>query len=446
MSPQPLKNEDERTTEHRMERTIRVALLAEEPLGWGSGKHFFPVILHQYTWASPTTIYRIFVTNIFDEDILQGRLTTAEFDVLLVPGGGVGDAHAVMKGFHFSRKVKQWKNNISTFIQSGGGYIGICGGTALITDLKTERKKPSTFLERQYHKSSLGVSCVSSYYNSIALPLVYLFQKKHPEKIGAIAYVFSFAPGETTDGVRIHTGGAPVDFHLSRDHPLFSDVPSEIQRIRWWGGPALLVPEKPDREVQILARYPPQDLSENPSLAIHAWRYTGGIYGLVSAFFKALRFIKKEQNTLKNVFLYTYFLAGNWELADRRIQLDYSNKASITAEIYPNEKKGRILLCSAHPEYMVWWNGHITEMKNATSTCLGTGLHQWQGIQPLSKNARKELMHTWWMVRRFVAWAAKVPDDQLPPIQGEEITKDTDALLKSNIFWDGSLLNQIKNI
>ena len=26
------------------ERLIRVAILAEEPLGWGSGKHFFPII------------------------------------------------------------------------------------------------------------------------------------------------------------------------------------------------------------------------------------------------------------------------------------------------------------------------------------------------------------------------------------------------------------------
>ena len=195
---------------------------------------------------------------IFDKDIVKGRLNTSEFDVLLVPGGGVGDGQAIMKGFTFSRKVRKWKKNISTFIKDGGGYVGICGGAALITDLKTGDKKPRTFLERQYNKSSLGVSCVSSYYKTIAFPLFYPFQKNYPEKIGAIAYVFSFAPGETVDGIRIHTGGVPIDFQISKDHPIFSDFTQDTERIRWWGGPALIVPENPDRDVKILATYPAQ--------------------------------------------------------------------------------------------------------------------------------------------------------------------------------------------
>jgi glutamine amidotransferase-like uncharacterized protein len=446
MSPELSKNLDDSSQNPLEERTIRVALLAEEPLGWGSGKHFFPIILHQYTWKSKTASYKILVENIFDADILQGRLTTTKFDVLLVPGGGVGDAHAVMKGFRFSRRAQRWKKNISTFIQNGGGYIGICGGTALITDLITEDKKPSTFLERQYHKSSLGVSCVSSYYRSIAFPLFYLLQKKYPEKIGAIAYVFAFAPGETTDGIRIHTGGTPLDFQLEKNHPIFSDYPSDTERIRWYGGPALLVPEHPDRDVKILARYPTEELSDNPTLRLHAWRYTGGFRGLVNAFFNTAQLIKKNHDSLKNLFLYTYFLAGNWEITNRIIQLNYSNKASITAEIYPNQKKGRILLCSAHPEYMIWWNGRITERSTTNRISLGTGLYKWTGITPLSPNAIEELTHTWWMVRRFVAWAAKVPDDQLPPIKREETDKDIESLLETNVFWDGSLLNQIKNI
>jgi hypothetical protein len=437
---------DNLTEKNQEERLIRVAILAEEPLGWGSGKHFFPIILQNYTWTIHKKTYTFSVKYVFDKDIVKGRLNTSEFDVLLVPGGGVGDGQAVMKGFVFSRKARKWKKNISTFIKDGGGYVGICGGAALLTDLETGDKKPRSFLERQYNKSALGVSCVSSYYKSIALPLFYPFQKNHPEKIGAIAYVFSFAPGETVDGVRIHTGGAPLDFQLCRDHPIFSDFSKDSERIRWWGGPALLVPENTNREVKILARYPAQDVSENSSLGIHAWKYTGGIRGLVHAFFKALRFIKKNDNSLKNVFLYTYFMAGNWAATKKRIALDYSNKASITAEIYPNENQGRILLCSTHPEYMVWSNGHITEMKNTNFPCLGTGLYKWEDIAPLSKNAEDELTHTWWMVRRFVAWAAKLPDDHLPPIQKEELTQKDKSILLKNVFWDGTLLNQIQNI
>ncbi len=426
---------------------IRVAILAEEPFGWGSGKHYFPVILDDYTWTIKDKSYRFSTKYIFDKDILEGELNISDFDVLVVPGGGVGDGQSIMKGFTFLPKVRKWKKNISKFIKDGGGYVGICGGTALITGLKTgQNKKPHTFLEKQYDKSSLEVSCVLSYYKTFAFPLFYPFQKNHPENIGATAYVFSFAPGETSDGIHIHTGGVPLDFKIFKDHPIFSDFLHETERIRWWGGPALILPEKPDRDVKILAKYPAQDLSENESTTINAWKYIGGIQGLFLAFLKALKFIKKEKHSLKNVFLYTYYFAGNWELTDKIIDLDYSNKPSITAEIYPNENKGRILLCTAHPEYMIWWSGHIEEKKDTNFNCIGMGLHKWKEITPLSKTLKNELTHNWWMVRRFAAWAAKVPDEHLPPIQQEEITEKEKSIISNNIFWSGSLWDQMKNI
>jgi glutamine amidotransferase-like uncharacterized protein len=424
---------------------IRVAILSDELLGWGSGKRMFPEILQGYTWKIDQETYTITTQFLSDTDILQGRLKTTEFDLLLVPGGGVGDGQAITKGFQYFRRVKKWKHNIASFITAGGGYIGICGGTALLTDLKTEQKKPRTFLERQYHKSALGVTCVSSYYKTIAFPLFYPFQQNHPQDIGATAYVFSFAPGTTTDGKKIHTGGAPIDFQLQKDNPIFSDVQQQTERIRWWAGPGLIVPEHPDREIHILARYPQQDISETPALKIHAWRYKGGIHGLLVAFIKTAGYMKKQKMSLKNLFLYTYYLAGKWELTEKVIKLDYSNRPSITAEVYPNENKGRILLCSAHPEYMVWWGGQIKERTSDEFPCLGTGLYQWEDISPLSKDLSREITHTWWMVRRFVAWAAKVHDTHLPPIEKVTLTKEQTSLSK-NIFWDGSLKNQMDNI
>ena len=427
------------------ERILRVAILSDEFLGLGSGKQMFPEILQNYTWKTKERSYSIRTQYISDEEILQGRLTTKDFDVFLVPGGGVGDGHAIIKGFHFLHPVRKWKRKILAFIQDGGGYIGICGGAALITDLRTAGEKPRTTLERLYSNSALGATCVSSYYRSLALPLLYPFQKTHPEDVGATAYVFSFAPGRTTDGAWVHTGGAPLNFQLNKKHPLFSDIVQETVRIRWWGGPALSVPEHPDREVHVLARYPAKDLSEDPTIRIHAWRYVGGIHGLVLGFFKAARQTKKEKISLNNLFLYTYYLAGGWEKTEKIIRLDYANRAGITAEVYPNERKGRILLCAAHPEYLVWWDGHITERTTKDFTCLGTGLYHWEGIAPLSKDATAELTHTWWMVRRFVAWAAKVPDTDLPPIEKAVLTKEQMVLVK-RIFWDGSLQNQMENI
>ena len=121
-------------------KIIRVAILAEESMGWGSGKHFFPVILDGYTWDCEDIIYKFSTTYLFDKDILRGKLNTNDFDVLLVPGGGVGDGQAIMKGFTFLPKVRKWKKNISYFIKDGGGYVGICGGAALMTGLKTGEK------------------------------------------------------------------------------------------------------------------------------------------------------------------------------------------------------------------------------------------------------------------------------------------------------------------
>jgi len=96
-------------------RNIRVAILAEEPLGWGSGKHYFPMILH-YSWEKENMVYSFSTSYIYDKDILKGRLTAKDFDILLVPGGGVGDGQSIVKGFSHVPRVKKWKKMLATFI------------------------------------------------------------------------------------------------------------------------------------------------------------------------------------------------------------------------------------------------------------------------------------------------------------------------------------------
>lgn len=426
-------------------RTIRVAILAEEPLGWGSGKHYFPMIL-DYTWEKENIVYEFTPTFIYDTDILQGKLTTNNFDVLLVPGGGVGDGESVAKGFSYLPRVKKWKKTISQFIKNGGGYIGICGGTAMFTHLETKRGKPKTFLEKRYDKSAIGVSNVKSYYKEIACPLFYPFQYGHPETIGATAYIFSFSPGKTQDDVYIHTGGVPIDFRINKEHPVFSDVPDTTIRIRWWGGPGLIVPEKHSKDINVLAWYPDDALTEKTRTSIVAWRYTGGFFGLFKGCWKACHLIKQHHEPLKNLFLYSYYLAGPWKMTSHQIDMDLAKKASITTEIYPNEHKGRILLCTSHPEYMIWWEGHIEEEPEEKDTSIAKGFHRWHAIQPFSKNLVDEVTTTWWMVRRFAAWAAKVPDDHMPPIEKGTINDNAQKILSENVFWDQTLLNQMKNI
>ena len=431
----------------KITRLINVAILAEEPLGWDSGKNYFPAILDNYNWTINGIKYVIKTQYIFDKDILKGKLDILNYDVLLVPGGGVGDGEAVVKGFNLSFKVKKWKKNIADFIKNGGGYVGICGGTALITRLsKDQNNNLTSFLERQYDKSAIGLTCVKSYYNNLAFPLFYPLQSKYPEKIGATAYVFSFSPGRTLDGKRIFSGGVPIDFQILKDNPIFSDFTENTERIRWWGGPALIVPSNPDREVKILARYPKKELSEDEKTRIFAWKYIGGIYGILLAIFKAFKFIKKNNEKLKNLAKYTYYFAGDWKQSNKIIELNYSNKACITAEMYPNENKGRIILCAAHPEYMIWWGGKIKEVNNPKFNCIANGFHQWNKIKSLKTGGINEFTHTWWIVRRMVAWAAKVPDHQLPPILKGQLTDKGREILSKKIFWNGTILHQMKDI
>ena len=154
-------------------------------------------------------------------------------------------------------------------------------------------------MEKLYDKSSIDVSCVSSYYKSLAFPLLYPLQLVKPEKIGASAYVFSFSPGETVDKKRIFSGGVPIDFKIFKDNPIFSDFEKDFDKMRWWGGPALIIPDNPNRDVKVLAKYPSKDLSENKSTKIYARRYTGGFFGLICALMRTSAFIwrNKDENT-----------------------------------------------------------------------------------------------------------------------------------------------------
>lgn len=429
-------------------KTLNIAILGSEPLFWTTcAIRFFKVILDDYQWTKNNTDYKISTHILSDKDILQGELKNSRYDVLLIPGGGVGDGLSIMKGFNSSFKVQKWKKIIKKFIEDGGGCVGFCGGTSLITPLTTgENRKPTTFVERQYDKSSLDISAVTHYYKYLAFPLFNLFQWKYPERIGTTAYVFSFKPGITKDKKRINSGGAPIDFKINKETPIFSDYKNDTLKIRWWGGPALVLPENPDREISILAEYPKLDLHQEKTTRIHAWKYVGGVHGLIIAFFKALKFIKENKLNLLEFPMLTYYFAGDWKLTDRFIESHLANRPAITSEIYPNENRGRIILCTTHPEYMIWQGGHIEESNDKKFNCLADGLYQWKDIDKFGDHFDDNLTYTWWTVRRFVAWVGKIKDEDLPPIAKQKISKEDLSILSKHIIWDGTLLSQIKNI
>ncbi|MEF8848053.1 MAG: hypothetical protein V5A68_02860, partial [Candidatus Thermoplasmatota archaeon] len=417
-------------------------------LGWGSGKHYFPAILHNYQWKSNNQTYRFITDYIYDKDIINNCLISKKYDTLLIPGGGVGDGQAIAKGFNFSRKVRAFKKEIRRFMQRGGGVVGICGGAAMITELdRGPNRKPQTFLEKLYNKSSLGLSSVKHFYRDLAFPLFYPFQKNHPEKIGATSYVFSFAPGKTKNEKKIHSGGVPLNFTISKDNPIFKDLKKDKIRIRWWGGPALTSNNNQiNKKTKIIARYPKNDFSTERKTSIKTWKYSGGIRGILKAFVKSIKLIKEKNLDLKNVFLYTYLFASPWKKTEKNIKLDFSNRPSIILEEDKNKSLGRIVLCTPHPEYMIWWDGKIEEMKENEKNCLGYGLHRWKDIKTSSKDLTKDLTHTWWIVRRLVAWSAKIPEKDMPPIEKEKKNKNIEKIIEKNVIWNGTLIDQIENI
>jgi glutamine amidotransferase-like uncharacterized protein len=421
-------------------------MLSDEPLFWETcAKKFFKIILNNYQWTKNDASYKIILDEIYDKDIISDKLTTSNYDVLLIPGGGVGDGHSITKGFNLSPRVRTWKFKIQKFVKEGGGIIGFCGGTSLITSLTMGDRNPTTFCERQYNKSSLGVASTKSYYKYLALPLYYPFQYTHPERIGTTAYVFSFKPNKNMDGDFFHTGGVPIDIKISKDNPIFSDFKDDTLTVRWWGGQALWPEENPKRNVKICALYPEKELHEMERTKIHAWKYTGSIPGIIKGFLKAMHFAKEQKIKIFDAAMFTYYFAGNWVLTDRLIQSSLANRPCIVIEEYPNKNNGRIVLCALHPEYMVWWDGKIRERKQKFM-CLADGLYEWVNIGTLKKPIDNNLTHTWWVVRRFVSWAAKVPNEHMPPIEKQAINNDDLELIKNSIIWDRSLLNQMECI
>ena len=127
------------TSNSQEEETIevKVAIYSETPIGWDTDapEDFVP-LLKDYQWKVGNKSYKFIITHIYDKDILNGDLNINNYDMVICPGGGVGDGVSVEKGklANIRPEVIKWKKNFGNFIKNGGGYSGYCGGTALICD------------------------------------------------------------------------------------------------------------------------------------------------------------------------------------------------------------------------------------------------------------------------------------------------------------------------
>ena len=211
-----------------------------------------------------------------------------------------------------------------------------------------------------------------------------------------------------------------MDIKLNTSHPIFDDFLESARRINWVSGPALVVPDELSLDVSVVARFPEEEISDNETYQVHVWKYAGRLVGLLRGFFNSLRASKN----LFEALYFSVFKAQDWEMTNEIVQTHVANKGFMTAESYPNGNEGRVVLCSGHPEFPVWSGGHIEEHEDTDYNNLYDGLHYLDDITPFEETLVDEETYDWWIVRREVAWAAKVPDNALPPVYGSSQVSD----------------------
>jgi hypothetical protein len=391
-------------------KEIRIALYSMDI--YAPMDKYFVAILNGYQWTVGNVSYKFTIYKITDKEIFQFKLTPKNYDLLIIPAMEADSLH--VKRFLPTIRNIIWEKNIARFIKNGGGYLGYCAAAMLAGDSGL-----SPMPIQRIMNVNLGITDIKIISQN-GIPFIsQLFN--HPENIGPNAYNY-FSGWDVTN--KSHSiSGVPLDFTVNRDNPIFDDLHEETRRIRWVGGGELLVPNqpKPDNNITILAYYPEEEISDNVSTQIHAWKYTGGLIGFLKGFIRA----RKHGGTISQKTYLTPFMATDWKQTDKIIQTNLSNKPFMTMETYPNNKKGRIILCIGHPEMSVFWGGHIEEKTDTNKNCLFDALHYWKDYIPFNETLQDEDKYNWWMVRRQAAWVSKVvPDNDLPPIYGPSQVSD----------------------
>jgi hypothetical protein len=402
-------------------KEIRVAIYTdeienEEFYGPYGRTRYFMWALSDYSWKVGKTSYRFVATLLPTKSLLRGDLTTNKYDVLLYPPD-TADENLFITGFSRLPRNIIRERNIANFIKDGGGYFGTCGGALIAGGMEN---KPKTFLEKMFKNSCLGISGVNVQFKA-GIPILCQMAGFGPETVGTIAYLLYSGWNQTNYSINYHTG-ACLDVPVSQDNPIFDDYLEVTRKIRWIGSPAFVIPEHPDREITVLARFPAEEASDNESIRIHYWKYTGGIRGLISAFIRGNGEIHWFENF--GILMKAFCFASDWE-RDKLAKTNFSNKPFMTAEIYPNENKARVVRCSGHPEHNVWWGGCIKEAEDTDKNNMYEAFYRWKDVIPEEETIEDEFSYNYWINRRSVAWVSKkVPDNDLPPIYGPSQVSD----------------------
>jgi len=372
----------------------------------------FLFALENYTWQVNDKTYIIKTTILRTEDIISGKLTLENFHVFLYPPDSFNE-YFTIHGIRFLPKNVLRMRKIQNFVKSGGGFYGTCGGSMIAGDLANT---PKTVYEKLIKNCCLKISQADVIYKG-ALPVLGQLSEYGYKSPWESAYI-QYSGWNLTDDTINYNTGVSMDVQISKNNGIFDDFADDTRRIRWVGGPPFILPESSDN-IDVIASFPEEDISDNESTDIHYWKYTGGLIGMIKGLFSDEEILWGASGaSLLGSLMKAVILAEDWEMTDEIVQVNYSNMPFMITENYPNENKARIVRCTGHPEDNVWWGGHIEELEDTNHNNMYDAFHRWMDIIPENETEENEFEYNYCINRRSVAWAAKIPDNDLPPVYG----------------------------
>lgn len=372
----------------------------------GGGK-FLVIPIRDYEWKVGNRLYYFTINALSTRDILNGDLNISAYDVLIY-SWEQADSFLPFTSLSNLKRNKDRVKVIRKFIEDGGGYYGSCGGALIAGNMAN---KPNTIGERWMKRSCLGISCFNIEY--------------HTNTPNAGNYM-------TNSGAKSFAGIC-TDCNILKNSAIFGDFIGDTRKIHWVGAPAFIPPEKPDRETIVLARFPEEEFSDNESLKINRWKYTGGLLGYIKEFFTPHD--EDYWNDKLGRISDAWMFAKDWINTGEVIETNISNKPFMTAEIFPNSNQSRIVRCSGHPEFKTRWGGHIEIVEDHDENNLYEGFFKWVNFIPEEETIEDEKTHNYCIIRRAIAWASKkVPDNDLPSVYGPSQVIDIYPYQKNSRF------------
>lgn len=324
---------------------------------WGiNNRHIIEIL--NYTWTMENQQYRFQVTVIDNMDVKgEGNITLTRdnFDVFII---GASANSYLIDGLNCT-----WRNNVRDFVANGGGYLGICGG-ANAGSLGFEN--PKNIFHRWVNQGVLGLADVHINDN-------FLGEWQYLIKFGFDA----FWTDDNEDNITPYYASINTRVEKNMENVIFSCYDDSFRDITYAGGPGMYAAQGSDDKLGAiipLLRYNEEPMDSKP---LHYWIPT----------------------------------LDGWKIV-KRVTTNLEDRLAGLATIY--NSSGRVVLYGPHPEDRVVVDGYVREYLGRSMINFvfpfETYVFNYYGTQ-------LDRSYNWWIIRRSVAWAAQIPDLDLPPME-----------------------------